>query len=79
MPDEETRWLARLTPLRGGTVAGILDQPLGLDIWERQGEALVVAASEAQLAELERRRLAAVERLETVAAWRERAARHPLP
>lgn len=37
--------------------------PLGLDVWERRDDSLIVAASEAQLAELERRRLAWVERL----------------
>jgi hypothetical protein len=36
---------------------------LGLDVWERRDDGLIVAASEAQLAELERRRLAWVERL----------------
>ncbi|MGH8910030.1 MAG: hypothetical protein ACRD0K_26935 [Egibacteraceae bacterium] len=60
----EDRWVARVTP--AATADALLAMPLGLDVWERQGEVLVVAASEAQLSELERRRLARVERLSTV-------------
>jgi len=39
--------------------------PLGLDVWERKRDpdVLVVAANEGQISELERRRLASVERL----------------
>jgi hypothetical protein len=46
----------------------LLRVPLGLDVWERKRDpdVLVVAASESQLRELERRRLASVERLYTV-------------
>ena len=46
----------------------LLQMPLGLDIWERKRDPdmLVVAANESQLRELERRRLASVERLYTV-------------
>ncbi len=40
-----------------------MNMPLGLDVWERDDEALVVAADEAQLSELERRRIAQVEYL----------------
>jgi hypothetical protein len=42
--------------------------PLGLDVWERKRdpEVLVVAATEGQISELERRRLASVEWLYTV-------------
>jgi len=39
---------------------------LGLDVWERAPDHVLVAATEDQLAELERRRLATVERLGTV-------------
>ena len=49
--------------------------PLGLDVWERRGEVLLVAASELQLSELERRRLAEVERLSTVAEFEAQAQR----
>jgi len=44
MSDQE-RWIARLTPLPNGSVAGLLRMPLGLDVWERHADALVVAAS----------------------------------
>jgi hypothetical protein len=63
MAAEEVRWVVRLTPPPGGTVRDILGVPLSLDVWQRDGEAVVAAASEATLVELERRRLAGVERL----------------
>jgi hypothetical protein len=46
----------------------LLQVPLGLDVWERKRDpdTLVVAATEGQISELERRRLASVERLYTV-------------
>lgn len=47
----------------------LLAMPLGLDVWERAPDALLVAASDSQLSELERRRLARVERLSTVADY----------
>jgi hypothetical protein len=45
----------------------LLQMPLGLDVWERKRDpdVLVVAADEDQISELERRRLARVERLYT--------------
>jgi hypothetical protein len=52
-------------PSRRRGVAALLAMPLGLDVWERGGDHLVVMATERQLAELERRRLARVERLST--------------
>ena len=39
--------------------------PLGLDVWERVTDHLVVVATVRQLAELQRRRLARVDRLST--------------
>ena len=72
LTEQEDRWVARLIPADARTVDDLLGVPLGLDVWERHDDALVVAASEAQLAELERRRLARVERLCTRAefqAW----------
>jgi hypothetical protein len=48
------------------TLAELLAIPLGLDVWERRADELVVAASEAALAEVERRRLARVDRMSTV-------------
>ncbi|MET0764482.1 MAG: hypothetical protein ABWY29_06425 [Blastococcus sp.] len=58
-------WIARLFPSPGRSVASLLDLSLGLDVWERHADFLVVAASEGQLAELERRRLATVDRRAT--------------
>jgi hypothetical protein len=69
----ETRWVARLTPTASGTVEMLLRLPLALDVWQRQPDMLVVAASEAQLAEIERRRLAHVELLSTVTDYVQRA------
>jgi hypothetical protein len=68
-----TRWVARLTVDSPGNVDALLALPLGLDVWERRGDSLVVAASEAQLLEVERRRLARVERLATQAEFEARA------
>lgn len=75
MTKAEERWVARLRPVPGTAVEALLALPMGWDVWERHGEVLVVAASELQLAELERRRVAQVERLSTVAAFEARARR----
>ena len=61
------RWLVRLTPVAGQTVDDLLKVPLSLDVWEREADAVVAAASEQTIAELERRRIAGVERLRTIA------------
>jgi hypothetical protein len=61
--------VARVTPEAGGSVAKLLGMPLGLDVWERHAHFLVVAAPESRLAELERRRLAHVERWATTADY----------
>ena len=66
MERREVRWVARLTPAPSVKLADLLGMPLGLDIWERRPEELVVAASDAVLAEVERRRLARVERMSRV-------------
>lgn len=67
--DDVTRWVARLAPAAGHSIDELLRLPLGLDVWERRPQSLIVAATESQLAEIERRRLAAVERIETVAEF----------
>jgi hypothetical protein len=66
--DQNPRWVVRLTPRRGGDIESLLQMPLGLDVWERKRDpdTLVVAATEGQISELERRRLASVERICTV-------------
>jgi hypothetical protein len=68
-------WIARLTPTGGSSVEQLLGMPLGLDVWERHPDSLVIAATEAQLAELQRRRLAEVERLSTREEYEARARR----
>jgi hypothetical protein len=73
MSDKEARWVARLTPMPESSIEVLLGMPLGLDVWERHVDTLVVAASDAQLSDIERRRLASVERLSTVAEFQARA------
>jgi hypothetical protein len=82
MATDPTRWVARLTPPRtlpgGGTVRTVRDLlqlPLALDVWQRDGEVLIVAAAAATLDELERRRLATVERLCPTTEYEARARR----
>jgi len=75
MSTEETRWVARVTPMISISIDVLLETNWGLDVWERHADALVVAASEAQLSELERRHLARVERLSTVEEYQARARR----
>ena len=74
MGETEQIWIARLTPLSGGGVPALLALPLGVDVWERHPGFLVVAAAESRLAELERRRLARVERLVTTERYEEQMA-----
>ena len=62
----EVRWVARLTPTPAVKLADLLAMPLGLDVWERRADELVVAAGDAALGEVERRRLARVERISPV-------------
>ena len=69
----EERWVARLTPAPSTSIDALLAMPLGLDVWERHGDILIVAASEGQLSELERRRLARVERVTSVSEFKRRA------
>ncbi|MCA1691446.1 MAG: hypothetical protein LC733_04285 [Actinobacteria bacterium] len=61
--------MARVRPAGSGDLDALLAMPLGLDVWERGPDTLLVAATDAQLSELERRRLAHVERLSTVADY----------
>ena len=73
MAADEVRWVVRLTPSPGKTVADLLQIPLALDVWQREPDALVAAVPTMALRELERRRLAGVERLGTTAEYEERA------
>ena len=74
MTESEQTWIARLTPTSGGGVPALLALPLGVDVWERHPSFVVVAAAESRLAELERRRLARVERLVTTERYEVRMA-----
>ncbi|WP_179966111.1 hypothetical protein [Modestobacter altitudinis] len=65
MTEGDERWIARLTPPAGRDVAALLGMSLAVDVWERHVDSLVVAASAAQLAELERRGMAEVDRWAT--------------
>jgi hypothetical protein len=69
MSTQETRWIARLTPASHLNVDALLEMSLGLDVWERHSGYLIVAASDMQLSEIERRHLAQVEKLCTVAEF----------
>ena len=73
MAAAETKWVVRLHPPAGHDVDTLLKLPFSLDVWQRDANALVVAASEATLNELERRKLARVERISTVADYQRRA------
>ena len=75
MAADEVRWVVRLTPPPGRTVADLLQIPLSLDVWQREQDALVAAVPAMALRELERRRLAGIERLGTTAEYEERAGR----
>lgn len=63
MAESEQTWIARLPPTSGGGVPALLALPLGLDVWERHPSFVVVAAAESRLVDLERRRLARVDRI----------------
>jgi hypothetical protein len=73
MTNSGVRWVARLTADSAADIDALLGLPLGLDVWERHDDSLVVVASEAQLLELERRRLVRVDRLTTQAEFEARA------
>jgi hypothetical protein len=77
MDEQAIRWIARLEPLPGYGVDTLLRQKVGFDVWEREPRALIVVATEGQLREVERRRLARVERLESVAAYLTRMESRP--
>ena len=72
---EPERWVARVRPVPPLSLDALLRMPLGLDVWERGDDSLIVAAGEAQLAGLERRRVARVERIATLRDWQARALR----
>ena len=73
MTNSGVRWVSKLTADSAADIDTLLGLSLGLDVWERHGDSLVVAASEARLLELERRRLVRVDRLTTQAEFEARA------
>ena len=63
-------WVVRLRPPSGRSVDDLLRLPVSLDVWQRERDALVAAVSETTLHELERRRLAHVERIRPTADYK---------
>ena len=77
MGESEQTWIARLTPAVRRRRPGPARPAPGLDVWERHPGFLVVAAPESRLAELERRRLARVDRLVTTERYEEEMTDRP--
>ena len=77
METGEETWIARVTPAPGTSVEDLLDMPLGLDVWERHTDSLVVAAPDDRLRELERRRVAHVTSVTTAAEYSSQRRDHP--
>lgn len=73
MAESENRWVARLTPTATSSIDILLALPIRMDVWERHGDTLVVAASEAQLSEREHRGLAHAQQLSTQAEFEAQA------
>ena len=66
----DTCWVVRLRPMSGRSVDDLLRLPLALDVWQREEDALVAAVSESTMHELERRRLAHIERIRPTADYK---------
>jgi hypothetical protein len=73
MATPESFWVARLKPRAGRSLDDLLKVPFPLDVWQREQDALIALASERTLQELERRRLAHVERISTKDEYHRRA------
>jgi hypothetical protein len=72
MEREAHHWIARLNAASDAALDALLDVPLALDVWEiHRGPSpcVVAVAEEGVLIEIERRGLARVERLETIAEY----------
>jgi hypothetical protein len=74
MPQKRDRWVARIKPL-AVSVDELLHMPVSMDVWEKEADSLLVAADDGQLSELERRKLANVQRLYTVSDYLRRLQR----
>ena len=66
---DRPKWLVRIRPLAQSSVADLLRLPVPLDVWQRDKDGLVAAASDESLDEIERRKLARVERICSVADY----------
>jgi hypothetical protein len=67
--DGDVQWIARLAPPPGASRDDLLRLSLGLDIWERHPDYLIVVGAAGQLQEIERRQVGRVEWIEPVAAY----------
>jgi hypothetical protein len=76
MAEDEIRWVVRLRPVSGQEIQDLLELPLSIDIWQRNADGLVAVVSSGALQELERRRLANVEKVCTTAEYLEWADKH---
>jgi hypothetical protein len=65
----DPKWVVRLHPVAGGSVERLLRLPYALDIWQREHGAVVASVPESTLGELERRKLARVERIRPTADY----------
>ena len=68
----DVTWVVRLRPTSGRSVDDLLRLPVALDVWQREPDALVASVAEATLREIERRRLALVERIRPTADYKQR-------
>jgi hypothetical protein len=71
MAEDEIRWVVRLRPIPGQDIQDLMSLPLSIDVWQRNADGLVAVVSDDTLGELERRRLAKVEKVCTTAEYLE--------
>jgi hypothetical protein len=71
MDEDEIRWVVRLRPVTGQNIQDLLELPLSIDVWQRSVDGLVAVVSDGTLQELERRRLAKMEKVCTTAEYLE--------
>jgi hypothetical protein len=69
---DKAKWLARIRPMPSASVEDLLRLPVSLDVWQRDSDALLAAATDDSLHEIERRRLAKVERICSVGDYLQR-------
>lgn len=79
MASRKTDWIARISVPAGHTLDELLKTSLSLDVWQRETDSVVAVASDETLDELERRRLALVDRMYTVGDYLERAGKRSQP